>query len=100
MYGLIGSMTASAGNRDALVDILLESTQDMPGCLSYIVATDRADENRIWITEVWDSQQSHASSLTLPAVRAAIKRAMPMIAGFGDQTVTTPIGGQGLSTAP
>ena len=100
MHGLIGSMTASAGNRDALVEILLESSQDMPGCLSYIVAIDRADDDRIWITEVWDSQQSHANSLTLPAVRAAIKRAMPIIAGFGNQTVTTPIGGQGLSTSP
>ena len=31
----------------------------MPGCLSYVVAKDPADENAIWITEVWDSQASH-----------------------------------------
>lgn len=96
MYGLIGSMTASPDNRDTLIAILLESIHDMPGCLSYIIGADTTDDDRIWITEVWDSQHSHAASLGLPAVKDAIKRAMPLIAGFGDQTVTTPIGGHGL----
>lgn len=100
MYGLIGSMTATPGGRDALLAILLESTQAMPGCLSYVVATDPADDNRIWITEVWDSKESHGASLALPAVKDAIKRAMPMIAGFGEQTATTPVGGYGLLRNP
>ena len=38
MFGLIGKMTAVAGQRDALAEILLEGTASMPGCLSYIVA--------------------------------------------------------------
>ena len=101
MYGLIGKMTAVAGQRDALIAILLEggSTDAMPGCLSYIVATDPADADAIWITEVWDSKASHDASLTLPAVREAITRARPMIAGFGDSVVTTPVGGYGLAHA-
>ena len=33
-------MTALAGQRDALAAALLESTQSMPGCLSYVIATD------------------------------------------------------------
>ena len=32
MYGLIGKMTAVAGQRDAVAAMLLESTQAMPGC--------------------------------------------------------------------
>src|SRR5262245_57083133 len=67
MYGLIGEMTAAAGQRDALVAILLESTQAMPGCLSYVIAADAADADGLWITEVWDSVDSHKASLTLPA---------------------------------
>ena len=47
MYGLIGKMIAAAGQRDALIAILLEGIADMPGCLSYIVANDPADENAI-----------------------------------------------------
>ncbi|MFL5385151.1 MAG: putative quinol monooxygenase [Longimicrobiaceae bacterium] len=101
MYGLIGKMIAVAGQRDALIAILLESAglEAMPGCISYIVATDPADANAIWITEVWDSKESHDASLTLPSVRQAITRARPMIAGFGESVVTTPVGGYGLSKA-
>ncbi len=96
MYGLIGKMLAAPGQRDSLIDILLESTGDMPGCLSYVVARDPADDDAIWITEVWDSEASHGASLTLPAVREAIARARPLIAGFGDQTLTEPVGGVGM----
>lgn len=63
MYGLIGKMTAVAGERDALAAILLDGTHAMPGCLSYVIARDPADDNALWITEVWDSQASHKASL-------------------------------------
>jgi quinol monooxygenase YgiN len=96
MYGLIGKMTAVAGRRDALIAILLEGIADMPGCLSYVVAKDPADANAIWISEVWDSQDSHKASLSLPSVKQAIARGKPLIAGFGERIVTEPVGGQGL----
>lgn len=96
MYGLIGKMTATPGSRDALVAILVEGTTAMPGCLSYVVAHDPANADAIWITEVWDSEVSHTGSLSLPAVQAAIARARPLIAGFSDRVVTTPVGGVGL----
>ena len=99
MYGLIGKMIATPGQRDALVAILLDGTTQMPGCRSYIVAADPADENAIWITEVWDDETSHKASLSLPAVQAAIASARPIIAGFGERFVTTPLGGVGLSGA-
>lgn len=96
VYGLIGKTTASAGQRDALAAILLEGLRDMPGCLSYVVASDPADADALWITEVWDEQESHDASLLLASVKAAITRGRPMIAGFGPSTTTTPIGGHGL----
>jgi quinol monooxygenase YgiN len=83
---------------DALIAILLESTSAMPGCLAYIVAKDVKDENAIWITEAWDSKESHAASLTLPEVKAAIAKARPLIAGFGDYSTIEPVGGLGLSS--
>lgn len=96
MFGLIGKMIAAPGKRDELIAILTESTGNMPGCLSYIVAKDAGDENALWVTEVWDSNASHEASLSLPAVKAAIVKGRPLIAGFGDRIVTTPIGGYGL----
>jgi quinol monooxygenase YgiN len=97
MYGLIGKMIAKPGQRDALAAILLEGTGEMPGCRSYVIATDPADANAIWITEVWDTQEQHDGSLQLPAVQAAIARARPLIEGFGERFVTEPVGGVGLS---
>ena len=99
MYGLIGKATCVPGQRDAFIAILLEGVGSMPGCLSYVVARDPQDADAIWITEVWDSKESHAASLQLPAVREAIRRGRPMIAGFGEQTVTEPVGGHGLTKA-
>jgi quinol monooxygenase YgiN len=96
MHGLIGKMTAVAGKRDELLAILLEGTADMPGCLSYVIATEPGDPDAIWITEAWDSQASHQASLSLQSVRDAIARARPLIAGFGHRVVTTPVGGRGL----
>lgn len=96
MYGLIGKMLAAPGKREELVAILMESTGEMPGCLNYIVARDPKEENAIWISEVWDSKESHAASLQIPEVRAVIARAMPIIAGFAEQFETEPVGGVGL----
>lgn len=96
MYGLIGKMKAVPGERDKLAAILLEGVSGMPGCLSYVVAQDPTDANAIWVTEVWDSQDSHRASLSLPSVQEAIKRGKPLIAGFGERFETVPLGGHGL----
>ncbi len=81
MYGLIGKMKA------------------MPGCLSYVIARDPRDEDAVWITEVWDSADSHKASLALPGVQSAIARGRPLIAGFGERFETQPVGGHGLGAA-
>lgn len=96
MYGIIGKMLAQDNKRDELIEILLGGTQDMPGCLSYIIAKDQDDPNALWITEAWDSQASHQASLELARVQAAIAKGRPLIAGFGERFETTPVGGQGL----
>jgi quinol monooxygenase YgiN len=89
-------MTAVPGQRDALAAILLAGTGAMPGCLSYIIATDPADPDALWITEVWDSPASHQASLALPTVQAAIAQGRPLVAGFSNRVETVPIGGYGL----
>ena len=99
MYGLIGKATCVPGKREEFIGVLLEGVGSMPGCLSYVVARDPKDPDAIWITEVWDSKESHTASLQLPAVRQAIVKGRPMIANFGDQIVTEPVGGHGLAKA-
>jgi len=91
MYGLIGRIIAHPGKRDDLIGIMKGGTARMPGCISYIIATDPADDNAIWITEVWDDPASHKASLSLPQVQATIAKARPLIAGFDNRTETTPV---------
>ena len=100
MYGLIGKMIAVPGKRDELIDILLAEVGAMPGCRSYVVARDPANADAVWITEVWEDEQSHKASLAITAVQAAIKRAMPLIATFAEHIVTEPVGGHGLGDRP
>lgn len=96
MYGLIGQMLAAPGKRDELLAILAESTDGMPGCLSYVIAKDPANADALWITEVWTDKDAHAASLKLPAVQAAIAKARPIIAGFPQHFETIPVTGHGL----
>ncbi|MFY9352608.1 MAG: antibiotic biosynthesis monooxygenase [Sphingobium sp.] len=63
-----------------------------------MVAKDPDNDHDIWITEVWDSSASHAASLNLPAVKASIAKAIPLVDrdanSFAQKTV--PVGGTGL----
>lgn len=96
MYGLIGKMLATEGSREQLLTIMLDGMGSMPGCLSYVIARDPTDDNALWITEVWDSQEFHQASLQLPNVQDTISKARPLIAGFGERFETEPVGGHGI----
>ncbi len=97
MYGLIGKMIAIPGQRDTLISIMLDGSSKMPGCLSYVIAKDPSDMDALWITEVWENQESHRSSLNLPSVRQAITLGRPLIADLGERYETVPIGGLGIN---
>lgn len=97
MIGLINRLRANPGKRGALMEILLRGTGSMPGCRSYVVAEDAEDEDAVWVTEVWDGEDAHRASLSLPDVKAAIAEAGPLIAGFEPMARTRPLGGFGLT---
>ncbi|MBJ7439240.1 MAG: antibiotic biosynthesis monooxygenase [Sphingopyxis sp.] len=90
-YGLIGQMIAQPGQRAALAAILSEGTGAMSGNIAYLIGEDSANADVIWIVELWDSKESHAASLGLPAVQAAIKQGRPLIAGFGTRAEFKPV---------
>jgi quinol monooxygenase YgiN len=92
-YGMIGKMTAQPGKRSALIAILSSGTGAMPGCLAYLVAEDAKEPDAIWITEIWESKAAHDASLALPAVKGAIAKGRPMIAGFALSVETRPVPG-------
>jgi quinol monooxygenase YgiN len=95
MYGLFGKMLAQPGKRDELLQHLLH-VGDMEGNYLYVINTDPADPDAIWIYEAWRSQADHQASLQQQAVIDLIAAARPLIAGFGERFEVTPLGGKGL----
>lgn len=102
-YGLIGKMTALPGRREDLIEALIEASRlirDAKGLHSWLVHADVEDADAVWITEIWDDQESHDASLGLPGVRDHIMATMPLLAGAPRQgTVLRPIGGVGLPSS-
>ena len=90
-FGMIGKIKAQPGKRAELIAILGGGTGEMPGCRAYLIAEDAKDPDAIWITEIWDDAASHKASLELPAVREAIARGRPLIAGFELSAETRPV---------
>lgn len=100
-YGMYVKFTAQAGQRDALAAILLEAAvgaQSDPDCEVYIVNVSETEPDTIWVTEVWSHEEAHKASLQLEETKAAIQRAMPLIAGV-ESIQVTPIGGKGIPQA-
>lgn len=101
-FGMYGKIIAQPGQRDALVERLLEAARLMnalPGCDLYIVNIAPADPEDIWVDEVWRTEADHDASLKEENVRALIARARPLIAGGCDSTRFTVPGGKGLPAA-
>lgn len=96
MYGLISKLEVVPGKRDLLISNLPHGAKGMPGCLSYVVARDVSDADSIWITEVWDSSESHKASLSLPSVQHAMSQGKPLITKISERIETDPVGAEGL----
>jgi len=74
MFGLISRIDCVAGERDALIKILIDGTSAMPGCLSYVVAKDAAEPDAIWVTEIWQSREHHRASYLCRRFRKRSRR--------------------------
>ena len=83
-YGLNNKLVAQEGKVDELASILLKASElvsELNGCQTYLISKDLEEKNTICITEVWDSKEDHAQSLTLDSVRTLIMQAIPLLAG-------------------
>jgi quinol monooxygenase YgiN len=91
VYGLISRMKALPGQRDALIQVLLQGSRVLPGCIHYIVAKDVQDEHTLWVVETWNDTQAHKSSLSLPEVVEAMTQGKPLIAAIEQRLETVPM---------
>lgn len=82
-YANVGLLEATAGNRDALVEILTRPSAELAGagCLLYEVGVNDDDPEAVFVAELWVSAEAHAASLQLPGVQASIAEARPILSG-------------------
>lgn len=98
-YALLNKLTAKPGQRDRVVEILLESGRlfdDNQACILYLVSESTDDPNLIWISDLWTSQEEHSAALQAPELRPYIDQAMPLLEGMPEQIEVRPVGGKGL----
>ncbi|MFZ5858395.1 MAG: putative quinol monooxygenase [Chloroflexota bacterium] len=96
---MTGKLTAQAGKRGELVDILKRAADlvgETKGCRMYIVCEDTSNETTVWVFEMWDDKQAHDDSLKDERVRGLIARARPLLSGAPDGAELQVAGGYGI----
>jgi quinol monooxygenase YgiN len=98
-YALYTHFTAHTHKGNALTDILVKANHivsSAKGCLLYIINHDADNRDSIWVTELWDSQEDHAISLTMDGCKELMVEAAPLLTCEPEQIVLTPVGGKGM----
>jgi quinol monooxygenase YgiN len=96
--GYHSQFTAQPGRADELQEIVLAAAEGLRSndkCLLYVVSRSPDDPNVVWVTEAWTTREAHDASLRDEAVKAAVQRAMPLIAGIA-RTELAVAGGKGI----
>ncbi|MEU6818614.1 putative quinol monooxygenase [Streptomyces sp. NPDC046860] len=97
-YGYIGSMKVKPGHRAEVVAVLVAGADGLreAGCHLYVVTESATDEDTVWVSEVWESEEHHAASLQSPEAKAAISKVMPLLTGEFTRQETRVAGGLGI----
>jgi quinol monooxygenase YgiN len=98
-YALLNKLTAKSGQRERVVEILLESGKlfdGNPNCFLYLVSESTQEPDVIWVVDLWATQEDHAEALKAPELRPFVERAIPLLEGMPQQIALRPAGGKGL----
>lgn len=90
---------ASAGNADRLVDKFLESVEIQrgnPDCELMMVSRSSADEDVVYLTEVWSSEATWEAARRSPAIAEWAREMPALVAGPPQSVRLDPVGGKGL----
>ncbi|MFX3673587.1 MAG: putative quinol monooxygenase [Paenisporosarcina sp.] len=100
-FGLFGKFLVKEGERETMVDILLEAADSMKNldeCEVYLVHVSEEEPNSVFVYEVWSNENAHQASLTLESTQTLIKRAKPIITGMERIGTLKTRGGKGMKT--
>lgn len=82
-FANVGTLEVAPGAREEVVAILTRHNAELEraGCLLYEVGVSEEHPETVFVAELWTSAEAHRESLRLPAVRALIAEAMPLLTG-------------------
>lgn len=98
-YALYTRFITHTHKGNALIEILMRANQivsDAKGCRLYIINHTPENKDIIWVTELWDTQEDHAISLTLDGAKELVTEAMPLLASPPEQVALKAVGGKGI----
>ena len=98
-YALYTRFITHSNKGNALIEILKKANQIVSatnGCRLYIINHEMGNNDHIWVTELWDTPEAHAISLTLDGCKELVMEAMPLLASPPEQTVLKAVAGKGV----
>jgi quinol monooxygenase YgiN/mannose-6-phosphate isomerase-like protein (cupin superfamily) len=97
-------ITAKPGQGDPLAGKMLgvaEGLRTTLGCELYVINRSVGDDDTIWVTEVWRSQEELDASLQTDEAKASIPEVLALVQeGSFERIEVAPLGGVGLEDAP
>jgi len=101
-FSLFGKFTVQEGQRDSMVEILLEAAEsmnDLNECEVYLVSVSKDESDAVYVYEVWSNEEAHRASLSLEVTQQLIQRAKPIIMGMERISTLKTVGGKGLPSS-
>lgn len=82
-FANVGTLGVVAGKRDELVGHLTRRSDALSeiGCIAYEVGISDEEPDTVFVVELWEDQEAHQASLSLPEVQVAIAAARPLLSG-------------------
>ena len=99
-HALLNRLTAKPGQRDLVVQNLLESGRlfdNNAACLLYLVTEPADSPNDIWVIDLWTTEEEHTKALQAPELQPYIAETMPLLEGMPEQIEVQARGGKGVS---
>lgn len=93
--GVVAHILAKPGQRDALIDAMRPLVA-MKGCIDLVIAKDPANEDGIWLTEIWESKQLHEEAATGEVFTKALANMRPLMISIDQNYKTVPVFGTRL----
>jgi quinol monooxygenase YgiN len=96
VFALVNRLLTKPGERDAVVENLLESGRAFDGndaCLLYLVTESVDEPDTIWVVDLWTSEEAHTDALRDPRLRPFIEATMPLLQAPPEQIELRPRGG-------